>query len=100
MLRNASNKCHSIAVEAKLKFLFVLVFFSVLLMEVMIMRRERGVMRAEMSVVYCNNEYRKPLRDRANATATWRKKGEPLMEGRYFTILQRGLNRLNFFSEY
>jgi hypothetical protein len=97
VLRNASNKCHSITVEAELKFLFILVFFSVLLMKVMIMRRERGLMRAEMFVVYCNNEYRKPLRDQANATATWSKKGETLMEGRYFTILQRGLNRLNFF---
>jgi hypothetical protein len=72
VLRNASNKYHSITVEAELKFLFVLVFFSVLCVKVMIMRKERGMMRAEMSVAYCYNEYRKPLRDPANAP------GEPL----------------------
>lgn len=43
-----------------------------------IMRGERGMMRAEMSVAYCNTEYRKAVRDQTNAPATWSRKGAPL----------------------
>jgi hypothetical protein len=63
----------------------------------MVMRVYEGMRAMESSMAYWSNEYRKPLRDQRNAPAIWSTIREPLMQGKYFAIVQREPNRLGVF---